>query len=155
MAVHPAWPDQPFVYVYATRNAGGNLRNQIVRIRANNHGGAWKGVGMKVLLSAPASNDPYHNGGRIEFGPDGRLYAIVGDGHDSTNAQDVTSNLRGKMLRLRTDGGVPADNPIDRGRAHADVRLRHPELVRFRVRSGHRRPLGDGERPRMQRRGQP
>ena len=112
VAVHPAWPDQPFVYVFATRNAGGNLRNQIVRIRANKHDGAWKGVGMKVLLSAPASNDPYHNGGRIEFGPDGRLYAIVGDGHNSTNAQDVTGNLRGKILRLRADGGVPADNPM-------------------------------------------
>ena len=112
VAVHPAWPDQPFVYVFATRNAGGNLRNQIVRIRANKHDGAWKGVGMKVLLSAPASNDPYHNGGRIEFGPDGRLYAIVGDGHNTTNAQDVSSNLRGKILRLRADGGVPADNPM-------------------------------------------
>ncbi len=40
---------------------------------------------MRVLMSQPASSSPYHNGGRIRFGPDGMLYAIVGDGHDSAN----------------------------------------------------------------------
>ena len=108
VAVHPKWPEQPYVYVYVTRNASGSLRNQIVRIKAK-HG---HGVGMKVLVSSPASNEPYHNGGRIMFGPDGKLYAIVGDGHDSANAQDLTGNLRGKILRLRADGGMPADNPM-------------------------------------------
>ena len=51
---------------------------------------------MKVLLSQPASADPYHNGGRIAFGPDGKLYVFVGDGHDSANAQNLSGgNLRG------------------------------------------------------------
>jgi glucose/arabinose dehydrogenase len=112
VAVHPKWPEEPFVYVYATRNVSGHLRNQIVRIRAAKRTGSWHGVGMKVLVSSPASSAPYHNGGRIAFGPDGRLYAIVGDGHNDANAQDLSSNLRGKILRLRADGGVPADNPM-------------------------------------------
>lgn len=111
VAVHPKWPKQPYLYVYVTRTMGGTLRNQIVRIKAR-HG---HGVGKKVIMSAPASGAPYHNGGRIMFGPDGRLYVIVGDGHDSSNAQDVTGNLRGKILRLRADGGVPADNPMIAG----------------------------------------
>lgn len=106
VALHPRWPDKRFVYVYVTRSTADGLRNQIVRIRDG------KGTsGMKVLLSVPASAAPYHNGGRIVFGPDGMLYAIVGDGHDSSNAQDRTNNLRGKILRLRPDGTVPADNP--------------------------------------------
>jgi aldose sugar dehydrogenase len=112
VAVDPRWPQEPFVYVYVTRQAGGRLRNEIVRIRARN----GHGVGMHVLMSAPASADPYHNGGRILFGPDHRLYAIVGDGHDSANAQDRVGNLRGKMLRLRTDGGIPAGNPTFGGK---------------------------------------
>jgi glucose/arabinose dehydrogenase len=107
VAIHPRWPDRPFVYVYATRHTHGHLRNQIVRIRSK-HG---DGTGMSVLVSAPASSSPYHNGGRIEFGPRGRLFAIVGDGHDSANAQDRSRNLRGKILRMRADGGVPDDNP--------------------------------------------
>jgi len=112
VAVHPKWPEQPYIYVYATRNVDGKLKNQIVRIRSK-HG---DGVGMQVLVSSPASSAPYHNGGRIAFGPEGRLFAIVGDGHNSANAQDRSSNLRGKMLRLRADGGVPADNPVIRGK---------------------------------------
>ena len=107
VALHPRWPAKRFVYVYVTRSTSDGLRNQIVRIRDEN-GAATT---MKVLLSVPASADPYHNGGRISFGPDRKLYAIVGDGHDPTNAQDRTNNLRGKILRLNPDGSIPADNP--------------------------------------------
>jgi aldose sugar dehydrogenase len=107
VAVHPKWPQQPFVYVYVTRQSHGKLKNQIVRIRSQ--GG--EGKGMSVLVSTPASSSPYHNGGRIEFGPEGRLFAIVGDGHHSSNSQDRSKNLRGKILRMRADGGVPSDNP--------------------------------------------
>jgi quinoprotein glucose dehydrogenase len=118
VAVHPRWPDQRFIYVYATRRSHGSLRNQILRIRSKD----GEGSGFAVILSTPASSSPYHNGGRIAFGPDGRLYAIVGDGHDSVNSQDLTKNLRGKILRLRADGGVPGDNPLiggDRTRVFA------------------------------------
>ncbi len=106
VALHPRWPEKRFVYVYVTRSTADGLRNQIVRI--HDQGGA---TSMKVLLSVPASADPYHNGGRILFGPDRKLYAIVGDGHDSSNAQDRTHNLRGKILRLNPDGSIPSDNP--------------------------------------------
>ncbi len=115
VALHPNYPKTPYVYVYATRNAGGQLRNQILRIRAAD----GKGQGFKVLLSTPASSSPYHNGGRIAFGPDGKLYAIIGDGHNSANAQDTTKNLRGKILRMNADGGVPKDNPIGHTRIWA------------------------------------
>ncbi|HJR97970.1 MAG TPA: PQQ-dependent sugar dehydrogenase [Actinomycetota bacterium] len=112
VAVHPGWPRKPFVYVYATRRAGGALRNQIVRIRERN----GRGVGMTTILSTPASSSPYHNGGRILFGPDRKLYAIVGDGHSAANAQDTTKNLRGKILRLNPDGSRPRTNPVISGK---------------------------------------
>lgn len=115
IALHPRWPSAPFVYVYATRRTGGRVRNQIVRIRMRDNHGA----GFKVLLSTPASASPYHNGGRILFGPDGKLYAIVGDGHDSANAQDRTKNLRGKILRMTATGAVPSDNPVPGSRIWA------------------------------------
>jgi glucose/arabinose dehydrogenase len=40
------------------------------------------------------------------------LYAIVGDGHDSANAQDTTDNDRGKILRMTPRGDAPKTNPI-------------------------------------------
>ena len=109
VALHPNWPRAPYLYVYVTRRVQGDLRNQILRIRKEGSHAA----GTKVLVSTPASSSPYHNGGRIAFGPDGMLYAIVGDGHDSANSQDLSGNLRGKILRMRPDGSVPANNPID------------------------------------------
>jgi len=118
VALHPRWPEKPFVYVYVTRRAGGKLRNQILRIRER--GG--DGVGFTTIVSTPASSSPYHNGGRILFGPDGKLYAIVGDGHSAANAQDLSRDLRGKILRMNPDGSVPATNPTiggDRSRIFA------------------------------------
>ena len=109
IALHPRYPDKPLVYVYATRSAAGQLSNEILRYR-DDHG---SGVHRTVLFSSVAGGSPYHNGGRIAFGPDGMLYAIVGDAHDSSNAQDTTNEERGKIIRIEPDGDVPADNPFD------------------------------------------
>ncbi|MFT4148549.1 MAG: PQQ-dependent sugar dehydrogenase [Micrococcaceae bacterium] len=53
----------------------------------------------------------YHNGGRIAFGPDQKLYITTGDAMVGTNAQNQAS-LSGKILRLNPDGTIPADNPF-------------------------------------------
>ena len=78
----PAFPKTPFVYVYVTRTWRGALRNQVVRITAS----GTHGIGLRVLLSTPASSNPYHNGGRILFGPDHKLYVMIGEGHNPANA---------------------------------------------------------------------
>ena len=55
-----------------------------------------------------------HNSGRIAFGPDGFLYAAVGEHGNAANAQTISgnTNLAGKVLRLNPNGQVPADNPF-------------------------------------------
>jgi quinoprotein glucose dehydrogenase len=107
IALHPRFPEVPSVYVYATRSVDGRLRNQILRI--TEVAGA---VERRAIFSSPASASPYHNGGRILFGPDGLLYAIVGDGHDAASSQDLDDD-RGKILRMTPGGGVPPSNPRD------------------------------------------
>jgi glucose/arabinose dehydrogenase len=114
VAVSPKWPHPRAIYVYATRSTPRGLRNQIVKVTR------WNGRGhIRVLVSQPASSSPYHNGGRILFGPDGMLYAIVGDGHDSSNSQDTDGDLRGKILRMTPAGHVPSDNPVAGSRIFA------------------------------------
>lgn len=108
IALDPDYPTRPYVYVYATRSVSGQLRNQILRLTDRD----GSGIDRTLVWSAPASSSPYHNGGHIAFGPDGMLYAVVGDGHDASNAQDRTSNDRGKILRMTPRGGVPHDNPF-------------------------------------------
>jgi glucose/arabinose dehydrogenase len=110
VALHPEWPTRPFVYVYVTRGPGSApLRNQLVRLR-NVHG---HGRDPHVLLQSPIGSRANHNGGRIAFGPDGKLYVVIGDGgEDPSTAQDLTSEPRGKVLRLNPGGSVPADNPF-------------------------------------------
>lgn len=112
IALHPRYPGRPFVYVYATRSVSGSLRNQILRYQDHNGSGA----NIRTIFSSPASSSPYHNGGRILFGPDRKLYAIVGDGHSAANAQDTSKNLRGKILRLNPDGSRPRTNPVIGGK---------------------------------------
>jgi glucose/arabinose dehydrogenase len=108
VAVHPDWPTQPFVYVFVTRNTADGLRNQVLRIRVEN----GDGVAVRRLVSAGAGPASNHNGGRILFGPDEKLYVVIGDNAQPSNSQDRSNNLRGKILRLNPNGSIPATNPF-------------------------------------------
>lgn len=114
IALHPDFPATPHVYVYATRSVDGRLRNQVLRIRDAGR----RGRNLQPIFSSPASGSPYHNGGRILFGPDDMLYAIVGEGHNPSNAQQL-GNDQGKILRMTATGGIPDDNPLGHRRIFA------------------------------------
>ena len=101
LAVSPTYAQDQFVYVYLTTATD----NRIVRFRLN------APQTQQVVLSGLA-RATVHDGGRIAFGPDGMLYAGVGDAAVPANAQNQQS-LNGKILRMRPDGGVPASgNPF-------------------------------------------
>ena len=101
LALHPSYPSDARVWAFATRTVSGTAKNQLLRIRAD-------GSGFAVLRNLPTALS--HDGGRIMFGPDGKLYVTVGYTDSRALAQDLTS-LAGKVLRLNPDGTVPADNP--------------------------------------------
>ena len=66
-----------------------------------------------------------HNGGRLGFGPDGKLYASVGDIGQARRAQDRTDPA-GSLLRLNPDGSVPDDNPFPGSPVYA-YGMRNPQ----------------------------
>jgi aldose sugar dehydrogenase len=110
IALHPLWPAQPFVYVYVTRRATGTgpIQNELVRLNVSD----GNVVGFRVLFHSPVSNATNHNGGRILFGPHRRLFIVIGDNNNSTNSQDLSFNVRGKILRVNTDGEPAPNNPF-------------------------------------------
>jgi glucose/arabinose dehydrogenase len=67
------------------------------------------GPSSDVITGLPKASN--HNGGRVAFGPDGKLYVTTGDANRRDGAQDP-AYLGGKILRLDADGSVPVDNPI-------------------------------------------
>jgi len=101
----PDFARDPWVYVYLSDANTGN--NEIVRIRAEGNTG---GEIQPVLTALPTENG-YHNGGDIAFGPDNMLYVTVGEVHESARAQDP-NDLGGKILRLTPSGASPEDNPF-------------------------------------------
>lgn len=94
------------LYAYSTGPDG----NRIHRFALAGEAGALSlGEPETIIRDLPAARN--HDGGRIAFGPDGMLYATVGDAGQRADAQNLDS-LAGKILRMDPDGGVPADNPF-------------------------------------------
>lgn len=92
-----------WLYAYLTTASD----NRIVRMRLDE--ALELGSPSEVLTGLAKARN--HDGGRIAFGPDGMLYATVGDAGVPERAQDPES-LNGKILRMTPEGDVPADNPF-------------------------------------------
>jgi glucose/arabinose dehydrogenase len=99
-AVSPTFGQDNLVYAYLTAASD----NRIVRFRLD-------AMQNQTIVLSGLAKASIHNGGRIAFGPDGMLYAGVGDAGQTANAQNLQSR-NGKILRMRPDGTVPPGNPF-------------------------------------------
>lgn len=106
VAVHPSYPDEPWVYVYYTASTGDGRQNRVVRVDVS---ASNPGATEETLVGGIPANK-FHNGGRIRFGPDGNLWVCTGDAGVPEQARDPAS-LAGKILRLTPDGNAPTSNP--------------------------------------------
>lgn len=97
--------------------------NRVARMKLENNALS----GYTVLLGG-MEKSRFHNGGRLRFGPDGKLYASMGDAQSSSRAQDKKS-LNGKILRINADGSIPSDNPF--GNAVWSLGHRNPQGLDF------------------------
>ncbi len=114
VAFHPQFGSNPFVYVYYTVTAGGVSHNRISRFTAA--GDVAQPGSETIIADLPnLTSATNHNGGALHFGPDGKLYAAVGENATPSNSQSLGTVL-GKLLRFNDDGTIPAGNPFDDGR---------------------------------------
>lgn len=109
LALDPDFASNHYVYVYYSQAANNGVDpddNRIVRFTERD--------GLAHNRTVIRENLPIgiccHNGGRMAFGPDGKLYVTVGDQNQAERAQ-LHNRLNGKILRLNPDGTVPSDNP--------------------------------------------
>lgn len=103
IAIHPEYESNGMVYVYHTDL---ELDNIVIRYIHQNNRLIYHDT---IVQDIPASQ--YHNGGRIAFGPDGKLYVTTGDAGNAPLSRDI-STLAGKILRVEPDGAIPEDNPF-------------------------------------------
>ncbi|WP_175614965.1 PQQ-dependent sugar dehydrogenase [Piscibacillus halophilus] len=103
----PDFEESGEAYVYHTYQEGDQILNRIVLLE--NEGDTWQEIEV-IIDQIPGAQ--FHNGGRLEIGPDDKLYVTTGDALNPDLAQDESS-LAGKILRMNLDGTIPEDNPFD------------------------------------------
>jgi glucose/arabinose dehydrogenase len=105
--VDPHFADNGYIYVaYTTTDAHYQLSRLTVTDEGIDPNSEFS------LFRSPDTEATNHQGGDLQFGPDGMLYWGVGDNTDGANAQDL-SNIHGKILRLNpTDGSAAQGNPF-------------------------------------------
>ncbi len=134
----PNFATNHFVYIYYTATTPA-IHNRISRFTANGNV-AVAGSEVIILNLDNLSGATNHNGGAIHFGPDGKLYAAVGENATGSNAQSF-ANVLGKILRLNSDGTIPADNPFlaqtsGKNQAIWAMGLRNPFMFAFQPGTG-------------------
>jgi glucose/arabinose dehydrogenase len=125
LAFHPQYAANGRFYVYFT-DLNGNIRIVRYLVSAADSNVA-DSLSADTVLAVAHPGQANHNGGQLQFGPDGMLYAGLGDGggggDPDGNGQDRHA-LLGKILRLNVDGAsgytIPATNPFatDTSAAH-------------------------------------
>ncbi|MEQ8194408.1 MAG: PQQ-dependent sugar dehydrogenase [Rhodospirillales bacterium] len=106
LAVHPRFPEQPYIYAMHTYRSDKGTFNRVIRLIDQGDSARYDRV---ILDGIPGAS--LHNGGRIAFGPDGLLYVSTGEIYEAEHADDLKS-LGGKILRVTPDGAIPPDNPF-------------------------------------------
>lgn len=107
---HPDFPDSPFVYV--TINYAVNWRASYRTLERWTYDSVSQKLTDRRELRRFSPTAWAHQGGRLAFGTDRKLYMTTGENGDMQWAAQSDTSALGKVLRFNSDGSIPADNPI-------------------------------------------
>jgi glucose/arabinose dehydrogenase len=140
IAFPPDYGQSRRFYVYYS--AGPPRQNTLSRFTGTGDAGDPASEQKLIAVDDPAGN---HNGGGLEFGPDGMLYLGIGDGGrggDPEGNGQNTNVLHGKIWRIDVSGDIytiPPDNPFASGGGAPEVfayGLRNPWRITFDTETG-------------------
>lgn len=107
MALHPNFPDEPYVFVHYCYES--RFNSKIVRYKYFEKGDSLGERQRLLWLNANTS----HNGSRIVFDSDSTFFFSLGDAYSKDEFPQDTLHKNGKVLHMKTDGSAPSNNPID------------------------------------------
>jgi len=107
MALYPDYATSKLAAVSYTVQDAGGYKLRVARFRDTGTTLQFD----RVLFEGSSKGDPAHFGGRMTFGPGGKLFITHGERHDKQLAQDL-GHVNGKVLRINPDGTIPNDNPF-------------------------------------------
>jgi len=122
VVLDPDFEQNHYVYLYLTYNEFFETKNKVVRYVESENS-----LKEDKILLEPFAGASYHDGGRLKFGPDGKLYITTGDAGNPELAQDLNS-LGGKILRINSDGTIPDDNPWENSPVYS-IGHRNPQGI--------------------------
>ncbi len=135
MTLDPDFSRNGYLYVCASRHDENQLRTQLLRYKSSGDSFVFD----TYILRRGVGANHYHDGCRVRFGPDGKIWMTTGTGMVENRAQDPNS-LNGKILRMNKDGSVPSDNPILHGASGRsvvyDMGHRNPQGLAFNPADG-------------------
>jgi len=106
LTLDPNFEENHYLYLYYTYSEFFGTYNKVVRFTENNNK-----LSDEMVLIDKIPGASWHDGGRIKFGPDEKLYITTGDAGNADASQDLGSPS-GKILRINSDGSIPQDNPF-------------------------------------------
>ena len=129
LTLHPNFTKNHMFYVYYTYSNNTGLFNRVLMLQESNN----RIIDSKTIVDGIPGGE-YRDGGRIKFGPDGKLYVSTGDASIPELSQDLNS-LAGKILRVNEDGTIPRDNPFSNSSVYA-YGFRNPQGLAWDIESG-------------------
>jgi glucose/arabinose dehydrogenase len=113
VALSPDFASSKLVFIsYSEPRSGGRNGTSVARGRLQIDGDGASLADVEVIFrQEPALAGGLHFGSRLAFARDGNLFVTLGERFQREKAQDLSTHY-GKVVRIRPDGSVPADNPF-------------------------------------------